>query len=207
VIISYSERNEMRTQKIIQIFILVLLGSLCSNNFNLAWAIENKSRVISSYWQSDSTSYSFISVTHSSLSGLASQIGLVVNAIQSDQAAFGTAVTFTISAGATQRIFIARSNHSFLSAATVPTASFIIGTSSFKHGHLRIDPVASNPELPAAADSLERRGFRDITMLNFWGAIVVESNTTGFAMEFIGDMHDSGSTSTMDPSVPVSGVN
>ena len=196
----------MKTQKILQIFILALLGSLCSNSFNLAWAIENKSRVISSYWQSDSTSYSFISVTHSSLSGLASQIGLVVNAIQSDQTAFGTAVTFTISAGATQRIFIARSNHSFLSATTVPTASFIIGTSSFKHGHIRVDPVASNPEV-IVADTLSARGFRDVTMLNFWGAIVIESNTTGFAMEFIGDMHDSAATPSMDSSVPVSGVN
>jgi hypothetical protein len=196
----------MKTQKLIQIFILVLLGSLCSNNFNLAWAIENKSRVISSYWQSDSTSYSFISVSHSSLSGLASQIGMVLNAIQSDQTAFGTAVTFTISAGATQRIFIARTNHSFLSAATVPTASFIIGTSSFRHGHIRVEPVASNPEV-VIADSLSARGFRDITMLNFWGAIVIESNTTGFAMEFIGDMHDSAATSSMDSSTPVSGVN
>jgi hypothetical protein len=196
----------MKTQKILQIFILTLLGSLCSNCFNLAWAIENKSRVISSYWQSDETSYSFISVTHSSLSGLASQIGLVVNAIQSDQTAFGTAVTFTISAGATQRIFIARSNHSFLSATTVPTASFIIGTSNFKHGHIRVDPVASNPE-NIIADTLSARGFRDVTMLNFWGAIVVESNTTGFAMEFIGDMHDSAATPSMDSSTPVSGVN
>ena len=196
----------MKTQKILQIFILTLLLSLCSNSFNLAWAIENKSRVISSYWQSDETSYSFISVTHSSLSGLASQIGLVVNAIQSDQTAFGTAVTFTISAGATQRIFIARSNHSFLSATTVPTASFIIGTSNFKHGHIRVDPVASNPE-NIIADTLSARGFRDVTMLNFWGAIVVESNTTGFAMEFIGDMHDSAATPSMDSSTPVSGVN
>ncbi|MFT4580068.1 MAG: hypothetical protein ACI8PD_000545 [Nitrospinales bacterium] len=196
----------MKTQKLIQIFILALLVSLCSNSFNLAWAIENKSRVVSSYWQSDSTSYSFISVTHSSLSGLASQIGLVVNAIQGDQTAFGAAVTFTISAGTTQRIFIARSNHSFLSAAIIPTASFIIGTSSFKHGHIRIEPVASNPAI-VAANTPSGRGFRDITMLNFWGAIVIESNTTGFAMEFIGDMHDSAATPSMDSSAPVSGVN
>jgi len=197
----------MKTKKILQIFILLVLGSLGFQYTQSAWAIENKSRVISSYWQSDSTSYSFISVTHSSLSGLASQIGVVVNAIQSDQTAFGTAVTFTISAGSTQRIFIARSNHSFLTSSVIPTALFIIGTSSFQHGHIRVDPVASNPELPAEASFLDQRGFRDITMLNFWGAIVVESNTTGFAMEFIGDMHDSAATSTMDNSVPVSGVN
>ena len=203
----------MKTQKILHIFILALLGSICSNSFNLAWAIENKSRVISSYWQSDSTSYSFISVSHSSLSGLASQIGLVVNAIQTDQTAFGTAVTFTISAGTTQRIFIARTNHSVINSTTIPTASFIIGTTNYKHGHIRIDPVASNPEIsinPAITfleSNLELRGFKDITMLNYWGAIVIESNTTGFAMEFIGDMHDSSAITSMDSSVPVSGVN
>ena len=203
----------MKTQNIIQIFIMVLLGSLCSHSFNNAWAIENKSRVISSYWQSDSASYSFISVSHSSLSGLASQIGLVVNAIQSDLTAFGTAVTFTISAGSTQRIFIARTNHPSLSPAEIPTASFIIGTSNFKHGHIRVDPVASNPEISINPEitflqsNLELRGFKDVTMLNYWGAIVIESNTTGFAMEFIGDMHDSSAITSMDSSVPVSGVN
>ena len=203
----------MKTQKFLHIFILALLGSICSNSFNLAWAIENKSRVISSYWQSDSTSYSFISVSHSSLSGLASQIGLVVNAIQTDQTAFGTAVTFTISAGTTQRIFIARTNHSVINSTTIPTASFIIGTTNYKHGHIRIDPIASNPEIsinPAITfleSNLELRGFKDVTMLNYWGAIVIESNTTGFAMEFIGDMHDSSAITSMDSSVPVSGVN
>jgi hypothetical protein len=131
---------------------------------------------------------------------------LVVNAIQSDQTAFGTAVTFTITSGTTQRIFIARTNHSFLNTATIPTASFIIGTANYKHGHLRVDPNASNPAL-VAADTPSGRGFRDVTMLNFWGAIVIESNTTGFAMEFIGDMHDSAATPAMDSSLPVSGVN
>ena len=200
----------MKKKNIIQSFIMVLLGSICSPSFNNVWAIENKSRVISSYWQSDSASYSFISVSHSSLSGLASQIGLVINAIQSDLTAFGTAVTFTISAGSTQRIFIARTNHPSLSAAEIPTASFIIGTSNFKHGHIRVDPVASNPEITSnisVLDSIELRGFRDVTMLNYWGAIVVESNTTGFAMEFIGDMQDSSATNLLDESVSVSGVN
>ena len=133
--------------------------------------------------------------------------------IQSDRTAFGTAVTFTISAGSTQRIFIARTNHPSLSAAEIPTASFIIGTSNFKHGHIRVDPVASNPEfilnpsLSASSSNFENRGFRDVTMLNYWGVVVIEQNTTGFAMEFIGDMHDSSATSSMDSSVPVSGVN
>ena len=44
-------------------------------------------------------------------------------------------------------------------------------------------------------------------MLNFWGAVVIEESHTGFAIEFIGDMHDSAATPSMDNSVPVSGVN
>ena len=193
----------MKTQKFLNIFFGVLLVSLWSNNFNLVWAYENKSRVISGYWQSDASSYTFMSVTHPSLEGLAPQIGLVVNAIQSDKSAFGTALTFTISSRETKRIFIVRENHLDLSPTTIPTASFIIGSSDFKHGHIRIDPVSSNPEIQTPSGS----GFRDVTMLNFWGAVVIEANTTGFAMEFIGDMHDSGATPNMDNTVPVSGVN
>ena len=34
-------------------------------------------------------------------------------------------------------------------------------------------------------------GFRDITMLSYWGSVIIEANTTGFAMEFMGDMNDS----------------
>ena len=193
----------MKTQKFLHIFFLALFGSLWPNNFNSVWAYDNKSRVISGYWQSDSKSYTFMSVTHASLEGLATQIGLVVNAIQSDKTAFGTALTFTISSRETKRIFITRTNHPFLSPTTIPTAAFIIGDSDFQHGHIRIDPVSSNPEVHTPSGS----GFRDVTMLNFWGAVVIEANTTGFAMEFIGDMHDSKATSSMDNSVPVSGVN
>ncbi|MBT3923854.1 MAG: hypothetical protein HOF21_14900, partial [Nitrospina sp.] len=43
---------------------------------------SNANRVASPYWQSDGTSYSFIAVTHPSLSGMASQIGVIVRAIK-----------------------------------------------------------------------------------------------------------------------------
>jgi hypothetical protein len=45
----------MKTQKNHPNFYLDLFGSLYSNSFNLEWAIENKSRVVSSYWRSDPT--------------------------------------------------------------------------------------------------------------------------------------------------------
>ena len=173
--------------------ILAFLALLAGN----AFAIENSSRVISPYWQSDSTSYTFIAVSHTSLSGMASQIGLTINAVSSDQSAFGTAQTFTITAGSTQRIFITRTGHGTVNSTNIPTATFITGTTNFEHGHIRVDPIASNPEIGASRAS-EYGGYRDATMLSFWGAVVIEQNSTGFAMEFIGDMHDSAASSVIN---------
>jgi len=186
--------------------ILAFLALFAGN----AFAIENSSRVVSPYWQSDSGSYTFIAVSHTSLSGMASSIGVTVNAFQNDTTAFGTAATFTITAGNTERIFITRSGHPTVNSTNIPTAQFITGTTNFKHGHIRIDPVASNPTVGVAdpnrnsiyADGartgfnqgLTGAGYPDATMLSFWGAVVVEQNTTGFAMEFIGDMHDSAAS-------------
>ena len=177
--------------------ILAFLALLAGN----AFAFENSSRIVSPYWQSDSGSYSFIAVSHTSLSGMASQIGMTVNAISSDQSAFGTAVTFTIDAGTTQRIFIQRSGHSTVNSTTIPTGNFITGTTNFSHGHIRIDPIATSTTTTsnsASAGILSGDGYRDATMLSFWGAVIVESNTTGFAMEFIGDMHDSAAAGTLN---------
>ena len=174
--------------------ILAFLALLAGN----AFAFENSSRIVSPYWQSDSGSYSFIAVSHTSLSGMASQIGMTVNAISNDQSAFGTAVTFTIDAGTTQRIFITRSGHSTVNSTSIPTGNFITGTTDFEHGHIRIDPIATSTTIPTSNLGLTGHGFRDATMLSFWGAVIVESNTTGFAMEFIGDMHDSAAAGTLN---------
>jgi hypothetical protein len=174
--------------------ILAFLALLAGN----AFAYENSSRIVSPYWQSDSGSYSFIAVSHTSLSGMASQIGMTVNAITNDQSAFGTAVTFTIDAGTTQRIFIARSGHSAVNSTTIPTGNFITGTTNFEHGHIRIDPIATSPTTATSDYGLTGDGYQDATMLSFWGAVIVESNTTGFAMEFIGDMHDSAAAGNLN---------
>ena len=192
----------MKSPILILIALFLMVDVFWSSRLDLALAIENKSRVISPYWQSDSGSYTFIAVSHSSLSSIASQVVMVINAIQNDLTAFGTAVTFTISAGSTERIFIVRTN-STVNSTSISSAQFIVGTTNFKHGHLRIEPVATNPAATVGFNA----GRRDITMLNFWGAVVIETNTTGFAMEFIGDMQDSAATPSMDDSAPVAGVN
>ena len=192
------------------IAVLAFLALLAGN----AFAFDNGSRVVSPYWQSDSTSHTFIAVSHTSLSGMASQIGLTVNAITNDQSAFASAVTFTITSGTTQRIFIVRTNQSTINSTSIPTAEFMVGTTNFEHGHLRIDPISTNPTarvgtqeigLGIGLKSLKGDGYRDITMLSFWGSVVVENNTTGFAMEFIGDMADSQATDVLDGNAQVVG--
>ena len=184
------------------IAVLAFLALLAGN----AFAFDNSSRVVSPYWQSDSGSYTFIAVSHTSLSGMASQIGLTLNAITNDQSAFGTAVTFTITSGTTTRIFIVRTNQSTINSTSISAAQFIVGTTNFEHGHIRVDPVATNPNArfgstneatDVGVQSLIGDGYRDITMLSFWGSVVVETNTTGFAMEFIGDMADSQATTKL----------
>jgi len=156
----------------------------------IAFAETNNQSVVSPYWQSDSGSYTFIAVSHTSLSGMASQIGLTVNALGNDQTAFGTAVSFTIDSGTTTRVFLVATNHATVNPTTIPTGQFISGTTNFSHGQVLISPVASNPEL--TTPHIEPfPGYQDTTMLSYWGSVVIEQNTTGFAMEFIGDMNDS----------------
>jgi len=156
----------------------------------IAFAETNNKSVVSPYWQSDSGSYTFIAVSHTSLSGMASQIGVTVNALGRDQVAFGTAVNFTIDAGTTTRVFIVNTSHETVNPTTIPTGQFIQGTTNFAFGQLLISPIASNPE--QTTGHIEPfPGYRDTTMLSYWGSVVIEQNTTGFAMEFIGDMNDS----------------
>ena len=184
------------------IAILVFLALVAGN----AFAIENKSRVVSPYWQSDSGSYTFIAVSHTSLSGMASQIGLTVNALTNDNSTFGTAVDFTITSGSTTRVFIVSTNHATVNPTSIPTGQFISGTTNFSHGHVRIDPISSNPENITGSDWVGvGDGYREATMLSFWGSVVIEQNTTGFAMEFIGDMADSQATKELQGNPQVVG--
>ena len=167
--------------------------------FDTIVKFPNSQRVVSPYWQSDSESYTFIAVTHRSLSGMASQIGVVVRAIKNNGALFGSAQSFTVERDATERVFIVRSGHSSVNSTLIPDAKLITDNSSFQHGFVHINPVASNPE-----NSVDDT-YRDTTMLSFWGTVVTEANTAGFAMEFIGDMKDSQATKVLDNNAQVVG--
>jgi hypothetical protein len=183
------------------IAILAFLALLAGN----AFAIESKSRVVSPYWQSDSGSYTFIAVSHTSLSGMASQIGITINALGSDNVAFGSAIDFTIDAGSTTRVFLVSTNHATVNPTNIPSAQFIAGTTDFTHGHVRVDPVSTNPDDRTGEELLLGDGYRDATMLSYWGSVVIEQNTTGFAMEFIGDMSDSQATQHLEGNAQVVG--
>ena len=168
-----------------------------------AYALDNNYGVISPYWQADSSSYTFIAVTHPSLSWMASQIGLTINAMDNNSTAFNTAASFTIAAGTTQRVFIVRTGHTVINSTIIPSATFIVGTTNYTYGNIFIEPIATDPrEISTAGDG---GGYRDVTMLSFFGGIVFDSANTGFAMEFIGDTHDS--SDTFDNDYTVSGVN
>jgi hypothetical protein len=154
----------------------------------------NNRLVISPYWQVDSGSYTFIAVTHTSLSGMASSIGVRINALTSAGSAYDTAESFTIQAGNTERVFIVPTGHATVNSTSITTAKFLSGTSDFTYGSIRVEPVMTHPALKYAQNIRQiyrGDGFRDITMLSYWGSVIIEANTTGFAMEFLGDMNDS----------------
>ena len=195
-------------------FVAILAGNAFAANQNAArdgdsttfvpQAYSNDYIVAAPYWQVDSGSYTFMAVSHSSLSGMASEIGLIINAIDSAGTAYGTAQEFTVSAGATTRVFIVPTNHATINSTNITTAKFLAGTSDFSYGHVRVNPYATHPQLVYGAqccvdrDTITGGGFRDITMLTYWGSVIIEAQTTGFAMEFVGDMNDSTSAVTIE---------
>ena len=180
------------------------IDSTSSSIIGISSLSPNSERVVSPYWQSDSGSYTFVAVTHPSLSGMASQVGVIVEAIQNDGTLFGSSQTFTVDAKTTTRLFIVRNNHPSINVGSIPDAKFITDISNFKHGHLSAVSVATSPTVSTGTGSDD--GYRDATMLSFWGAIIIDQSTSGFAMEFIGDMHDSAAATTFDGANPVSGL-
>lgn len=154
----------------------------------IAGDFDNAASVMTPYWQAGDQHYTFIGLTHPSLSGMAEAIGVSVKAFLDGGGVFGPVVEFTLTPGITSRLFIVPSGHASLNGGNLPTAHFITGYSASGSGFLRIDPVASAPK-----SQVPGGGFPDVTLLSYWGAVVFESGNTGFALEFIGDAADSAS--------------
>ncbi len=148
----------------------------------------NDSKVVSPYWQTDSGTYTFMSVSHPSLSGMSSRIGVSVSAVANSGLSIDVPAEFTISSGESEKVFIVTTNNSVINPTNLPNDQLITANESGGHGQVIINPVASNPKERAGSDGA---GFRDVTMLSLWGAVVILNNSTGFAMEFVGDLKDS----------------
>ena len=147
-------------------------------------------------------SYTFIGVTHPSLDSALTQIGLVVEVIGMQttvNTAAGRATIFTINAGETHRIFVANQSH----ADIKPTAdnfsdarTHIIPTvDSAQFGSVRVTAVSERSSKNAGNATHVTVGttkkYDGVGQLSIWGIVYTQASGTGFAMEFIGDMHDS----------------
>jgi len=181
----------MKNKLIMRFSIMAALVAMLSAGN--AFGVANNSSVISPYWQSDTDSYTFVAVTHPSLTGMSSTIGVVMTALtENSTTTFGTAA-FTVSNANTTRVFIVATNHTTINSTNITgsDAIFVTGTTSATAGNLIFTPRSSNPLLDRQTAAPTGAQMTDTTMLSYWGAIVVSSTNSGFAMEFIGDTHDS----------------
>ncbi len=168
--------------------------------FDSAVFNKNKNqRVVSPYWQSDSSVYTFMAVSHPSLTGMNAQIGMSVHAVLNDRSALFGSTEFTLNRGDTRRLFIAGFDNPVINSTTIVNEPLISGPSGAYHGQLVINNKASHPNVETGNDE----GYQDIRMMSFWGAIVIQGTNTGFAMEFIGDNQDSRAVNTSN----FSGIN
>ncbi len=164
--------------------------------------LASSSSVMSPYYQVSDGVYSFIAITHPSLAGMNSQIGVRAVAFNNDGLPFGTAQEFTVDAGQTAKIFFAQPTNANINPGNIPGANFIIGT--LGSGRVRFGPIASEPTevIPGPGG-----GVPDVTMLSFWGAVVIEGFLSGFAVSFVGDLNDTGSHPGLAPGHMATGVN
>jgi hypothetical protein len=132
----------------------------------------------------------------------------------------GRSSVFTIHGGETHRVFIVNQGHASINtsnAAFTDSRTHIIPTANTpQFGSVMVTTVSEEPNLLSAAATLESAvysagdamagacsdeaemtsregcGYSNLNQLAMWGIVYSESAGTGFAMEFIGDMHDSG---------------
>lgn len=168
-------------------------------------ATDPSAQVITPFWQAGAGTYSFIAISHPSLQGMSSQIGVRATPILESGFTSPSFLMqeFTISAGETKGYFLVPPGNNnpafFIEGKGTKEVARLPSEST---GSLRFEPIASNPKVPDANGN-----YNDITMLSYWGAVVFEGGNTGFALEFIGDLGDSASHPSMQPGRLATGVN
>lgn len=139
--------------------------------------------------------YTFLAFTHPSLSTAVSQIEITVSMEGPSDANFepsgDRSETFTIGAGETHKLFIVATNHPVINPTTgganFGSRDHFIATSasSAPSGNIRVLTTNTTPTVASSGK------FNNLNQISMWGVIFHEANGAGFAMEFIGDMHDS----------------
>ena len=159
---------------------------------------DDKARIVlSPYAQAvPNDSYTFIAINHPSLDTALTQIGIALEVrgmtTVPDNTA-GRATIFTVDAGETHRIFIVNVSNSTINAAnssfTDSRTHLILTKDSAQFGNIRAVGINQSPISPTTVNSI--RKYNNLGQLSFWGVVFIDSSGTGFAMEFIGDAHDS----------------
>ena len=185
-----------------------------------ALGIQHNSRIaIAPYAQVVANdSYTFIGISHPSLATAHTSIGLVVEAMNMTtvpNTAGGRAAIFTVSAGETHRVFVVNQSHTTINgnnASFTDTQTHLITTTdASQFGNIRVIGVGTHP-YGATLDTLRPGRYTDtgvsataslvrrhdnLSQLSMWGVVYQSSNGAGFALEFIGDMHDSSVAGTL----------
>ncbi len=147
-------------------------------------------------------SYTFMGISHPSLDSALTQVGVVLEVLGMTTVpndAGGRSVTFTVDAGETHRVFIVDAGNtiSALNTAFSDARTHIITTaSSAQFGNVRVVGINEDPTGATTVGSTIK--YDNVSQLDMWGIVFIPSSGTGFAMEFIGDAHDS--TVGPDPS-------
>ena len=169
--------------------------------YNARFAISPYAQVV------PNSSYTFIGISHPSLATAHTSIGIAVEALDMTTVpnnAAGRAAVFTVSAGQTHRVFIVNQSHStinLLNSAFTDTLTHLITTADAdQFGNIKVTGIGTVPTLahtetnrPGAYTSGGAAVSRwdNVSQLSMWGVVYKSSNGAGFALEFIGDMHDS----------------
>ena len=157
-------------------------------------------------------SYTFIGISHPSLATAHTSIGLVVEAMNMTtvpNTAGGRAAIFTVSAGETHRVFVVNQSHATINgnnASFTDTQTHLITTTdASQFGNIKVTSVGTHPygatldvnrpgrysDTSTGVRAVSIQRYDGLNQLSMWGVVYQESNGAGFAMEFIGDMHDS----------------
>ena len=152
--------------------------------------------VVSPYAQTvPNDSYTFMGFSHPSLDSSLTQVGVVLEVLGMTTVpndAGGRSTTFTVDAGETHRVFIVDAGNGI--SATNPafnnSRTHIITTAtSAQFGNVRVVGINEAPAVATTVGGI--RKYDNVSQLNMWGVVFIPSSGTGFAMEFIGDGHDS----------------